>query len=133
MEKKASESPMFHYWKMLIQILISIFIQSERERDFALHVEVLKSIMKYIFAFNHYSYGRWLTIHVDHMVKLELVCPSFSKLSSKTLKNLFFYFNEIRNLFEENRLVIIVTQKHALLIYWKEMRKSTKSFTNIAS
>ena len=68
---------MFHSWKMLIQILISIFIQSERERDFSLHVQVLKSIMKYIFAFNHYNYGRWLTIHVDDMMKLEFCLSEF--------------------------------------------------------
>ena len=37
-EKKASESPMFHYWKMTFefQILILMFIQSEREQDFVL-------------------------------------------------------------------------------------------------
>ena len=76
MEKKASESPMFHYWKMILdfQILILMFIQSEREQDFALYVQVLKSIVKYIFAFNHYNYTRWLTIHVDDFMKLELVC-----------------------------------------------------------
>ena len=74
--KKASESRMLHYWKMIfdLQILILMFIRSERERDFALYVQVLKSIMKYIFAFNHYNYARWLTIHVDDLMKLELVC-----------------------------------------------------------
>ena len=67
MEKKASESPMFHYSEMIfdLQILILMFIRSERERDFALYVQVLKSIMQYIFAFSHYNYARWLTIHVD--------------------------------------------------------------------
>ena len=67
MEKKAAESPMFHYLEMIfdLQILILMFIRSERERDFALYVQVLKSIMKYIFAFSHHNYARWLTIHVD--------------------------------------------------------------------
>ena len=81
MEKKASESPMFHYWKMIfdLQILILMFILWEREPDFALYVQVLKSFMKYIFTFNHYNYARWLTIHVDDLMKLELVCPNVYK------------------------------------------------------
>ena len=69
---------MLHFWKMIfdLQILILMFIRSQRERDFALYVQVLKSIMKFSFAFNHYSYARWLTIHVDDLTKLELVCPN---------------------------------------------------------
>ena len=35
--------------------------------------------MKYIFAFNHYNYTRWLTIHADDLLKLELVCPNVYK------------------------------------------------------
>ena len=35
--------------------------------------------MKYIFAFNHYNYARWVTIHVDVLMKLELVCPNVYK------------------------------------------------------
>ena len=79
MEEKASESPMFHYWKMILQILILMFIRSESERVFTLYVQVLKSIVKYIFVFNHYNYARWLTIHVDDLMKLELVCPNVYK------------------------------------------------------
>ena len=77
MKKKASESPIFHYWKIIfdLQILILMFIWWEREQDFALYVQVLKSIIKYIFAFKHYNYARWLTIHGDDLMKLELVCP----------------------------------------------------------
>ena len=40
---------------------------------------VLKSIMKYIFAFKHYNYARWLTNHVDDLMKLELVCSNVYK------------------------------------------------------
>ena len=32
--------------------------------------------MKYIFAFKHYNYAGWLIIHVDDLMKLELVCPN---------------------------------------------------------
>ena len=33
-------------------------IRLEREWDIALYVQVLKYIMKYIFAFSHYNYAR---------------------------------------------------------------------------
>ena len=82
MEKKASESPMFYYWKKIfdLQILIFMFIRSEIERDFACMSKCLSpSIIKYIFALNHYNYARWLTIHVDDLMKLELVCPNVYK------------------------------------------------------
>ena len=76
-DKKASESFMFHNWKTTfdLQIPILMFIQSQRERDFTLYVQVLKSIMKIIFTFSHNNYTQWLTIHVDDAIKLELVFP----------------------------------------------------------
>ena len=81
MEKKASDSPMFHYWAMIfrLQILILMFIRWEEERHFALYVQVLKSIIKFIFAFSHYNYARWLILHVDDLMKSELVCPHVYK------------------------------------------------------
>ena len=60
-----------------LQILILMFIRLQKERDFALYVQVLKSIMKYNFAFNHYT--RWLTINVGDLMKLELICPNVYK------------------------------------------------------
>ena len=76
-DEKASESFMFHNWKTTfdLQIPILMFIQSQRERDFTLYVQVLKSIMKIIFTFSHNNYTQWLTIHVDDAIKLELVFP----------------------------------------------------------
>lgn len=47
----------------------------KRKRYFLLCVDVLKSIMKCIFAFNHYNYIHWLSLHVDNLMKLQVVCP----------------------------------------------------------
>ena len=76
MENQASKSPMFNYWKIIFdfQVLILMFIRSERERNFP-YIQVLKSAMKYIFALNRYNYARWLSIHVDDLMKLEIICP----------------------------------------------------------
>ena len=77
MDERATTSAMFHYWKIIFdfQLLILHFIRSERERNFDLYVHVLKASMKYIFALNHYNYARWLSIHVDDLMKLECTCP----------------------------------------------------------
>ena len=54
-------------------------IRSERERDIALYVQVLKYIMKYIFAFSHYNYACQPTIHVDDLMKLKSVWSNVYK------------------------------------------------------
>ena len=35
--------------------------------------------MKYIFALNHYNYARWLSLHVDNLLKLEYTCRDVCK------------------------------------------------------
>ena len=35
--------------------------------------------MKYIFAFNHYNYSRWLSVHVHDLMKLPVTCPQLYK------------------------------------------------------
>ena len=81
MNEKAYESAMFYYWKMTfdLQVLILQFVRSVRERNFNLYVRVLNSPMKYIFALNHYNYARWLSLHVDDLLKLEYTCPDVYK------------------------------------------------------
>ena len=49
--EKAFKSAMFHYWVIILefQILILQFLQAEKERDFLLYVNMLKSVMKFFF------------------------------------------------------------------------------------
>ena len=46
---------MFDYWKMIfdLQTLVLMFLQTEREQDFALYFQLLKSVVKYVSTFNH--------------------------------------------------------------------------------
>ena len=45
------------------------FDKRERDRYFPLCFDVLKSVMKYIMAFNHYSYLHWLSFRwLDEIV-----------------------------------------------------------------
>ena len=80
MNEKSYESPICYYWKMIVnlQVLILYFVRSERERNFNLYA-ILNSSMKYIFALNHYNYVRWLSLHVDDLLKLEYTCPDVYK------------------------------------------------------
>ena len=80
MNEKSYESPIFYYWKMIVdlQVLMLYFVRSERERNFNLYA-VLNSSIKYIFALDHYNYVRWLNLHVDDLLKLEYMCPDVYK------------------------------------------------------
>ena len=72
---------MFNYWKLIMdyQILILQFAIVEREQDFLLYGHTLKSLMEFIFAFNHQHFAKCLSIHVDDLMKLSLTCQSLYK------------------------------------------------------
>lgn len=80
--EKAFKSAMFHYWVIILefQILILQFLQAEKERDFLLYVNMLKSVMKFFFSFNHYNYARWLCSRVDDLMTLQV---AYSKIYQK--------------------------------------------------
>ena len=131
-DKKASESSMFHNWKTTfdLQIPILMFIQSQRKRDFTLYVQVFKSIMNIIFTFNHYNYTQWLTIHVDDLMKLELVFPNVHKEFCSGN----FFFRETINSFsaialnqaDEQNNTIITGVGSAVGLFSKDMDSALK-------
>ena len=70
---ESTKNDTMHYWKMIIdfQLYILLFIRSQREKNFLLYINILRSLMKYIFAFNHHHYARWLSVHVDDLLRLQ--------------------------------------------------------------
>ena len=66
------ESPTFQYWDtiLFIEISVLIFVRAHREKNFPLYVEALESIMGYFFAFDHYNYSRWVSVHIRDMCLL---------------------------------------------------------------
>ena len=50
---------------------ILIFIRSTREVNFKLNVEVMRSLLKWCFAFDRYYYARWLAVHVFDLLCLK--------------------------------------------------------------
>ena len=77
MEEMSSKNDTLHYWKLIFdfQILVLTFIRAQREKNFLLYVHVLKVSVKYIFALNHHRYARWLSEHVDDLMRLPYTCP----------------------------------------------------------
>ena len=81
-EKKCTKYPWVDEWKGLWVCHVSLLDYEipdfdKRVRYFPLYVDVLKSVMKYIFAFNHHNYIHWLTLHEDDLMKLQVVCQEF--------------------------------------------------------
>ena len=62
--QKSTESEVFLYWKMVIELEISIlvYIRSIREGNFQLYIETLRKLLKWFFIFDRYNYSRWLTV-----------------------------------------------------------------------
>ena len=71
---KSDGNEMFSYWELIFdfQVLILQFIRAQRERNFLLYVHALRSCMKYIFSLNHYNYARWLSVHVNDLMRLPI-------------------------------------------------------------
>ena len=51
------------------------FVRAQRERNFLLYIHVVKASMKYIYALNHHHYARWLSVHLDDLLRLPNTSP----------------------------------------------------------
>ena len=63
------KSPTFQYWDTIltIEIYIFVFVRAHREKNFFLFVEALEKIVEFFFAFDHYNYARWVSVHIRDM------------------------------------------------------------------
>ena len=59
-----------------MQLQILTFIRSMREGNFKVYVESMRSLMKWVFLFNHHNYVRWLTVHLFDLMTLQKIHPS---------------------------------------------------------
>ena len=77
LKSKAKISQMCNYMKLQIEILL--FIRSIRESNFTLYVLCVKNLMKWLFAFDHYNYARWVSGHLRDLIGVHLTCPDVFK------------------------------------------------------
>ena len=63
----------FQYWDTVLymEIIGLIIVRAQREHNFPLYVETtLKALVPWFFALDHYSYARWIQIHICDMENL---------------------------------------------------------------
>ena len=75
--QKAPENEVYLYWKMVMELEISIliYVRSIREGNFKLYIETLRKLLKWFFIFDRYNYARWLTVQWFDLKNLESNFP----------------------------------------------------------
>ena len=76
-------SPQFQFWHIALSMEMDylLFLGSIRSRNFDLYVHSLDKLLTWVFAFDHYNYARWISVHQFDMEMLRktnpLVCQEF--------------------------------------------------------
>ena len=75
--KMASNQPQFSFWSRVLEldILLLEMVRAIREGNFSSYVESIAALMPWMFALDHISYARWLSVHVRDMVTLQTSHP----------------------------------------------------------
>ena len=62
------------FWFTLVEpeTLLMIYVQSIRESNFKLFVSHLHNIIPWMFALDQIHYTRWLTVHIEKILSLEV-------------------------------------------------------------
>ena len=76
-EEHSSSRCMFKYWMLILKYQSDylVFIRSMSEGNFKLFVKILISLIKWFSIFDHYSYARWISMHIQDLLSLPSTCP----------------------------------------------------------
>ena len=71
-DKMKERSPQFQFWHtaLLMEMDYLLFLRSIRSRKFDLYVRSLDKLLPWVFAFDHYNYARWISVHQFDMEML---------------------------------------------------------------
>ena len=74
---RCNSSEMCLYWKIILDLMIDVlvFIRSIREGKFLLYVTILRKLIRWTFALDHYNYARWLSVHIYDLLALPQYSP----------------------------------------------------------
>ena len=77
LKSKVHESDMCRYWNYVLhmQITILVFVRSIREGNFPVYASSIMALMKWIFAFDHVHYSRWMSVHLFDLLTLKRLHP----------------------------------------------------------
>ncbi|KAK0070055.1 hypothetical protein Bpfe_000038 [Biomphalaria pfeifferi] len=66
-------SPTFKYWTLVLQLemILLVFVASLRDGNFTLYLQTLEELAPWFFALDQQNYGRWLSVHIHDMKKLQ--------------------------------------------------------------
>ena len=111
--QKSVESEVFLYWKMVIELEISIlvYIRSIREGNFKLYIETLRKLLKWFFTFDRYNYARWLTVQWFDLQNLESNFPDVYEYFCKG----FFSFQKTNRQFSQIGLDQVHEENNAVI------------------
>ena len=70
-------SPQFQFWHIALSMEMDylLFLRSIRSRNFDLYVHSLDKLLPWVFAFDHYNYARWISVHQFDMEMLHKKNP----------------------------------------------------------
>ena len=82
LEEKSKTSGMCYFRRMVInlQIEILIYVLSLCESNFPIYVQTTRNLLKWFFALDHYTYARWLTVHVFDLLTLPITHPDQGRI-----------------------------------------------------
>ena len=77
-KQMAAEHPQFDYWFKVwqLELLFLQFLRAQRQQQFLPYLQSLGKLIPWMFAFDHYHYARWMTVHVHDLLALEANCPT---------------------------------------------------------
>ena len=77
LNEQSEKSSMSFTWVLIfnVEILILLFVRSQRESNFLLRTAVIRSFMKYYSELDHYNYARWLSVHLFDCKALPFTAP----------------------------------------------------------
>ena len=65
--------PQFQFWSITLKMQMDylLFLHSVESRKFSLYVHSLGKLLPWTFVFDHYNYGRWMSVHHFNMEMLQ--------------------------------------------------------------
>ena len=74
-DKMKERSPQFQFWHtaLLMEMDYLIFLRSIRSRNFDPYVRSLDKLLLWVFAFDHYNYAGWMSVHQFDMEMLHKI------------------------------------------------------------
>ena len=77
-EEKTEKYPQFKFWSIALKLELAVLqlVESLREGNFALYIQILGQLSPWMFALDHINYARWLPDHIQDMIYLKDIHPT---------------------------------------------------------